>query len=174
MAASHTLSQMLGLQGSIYGQKLYLRQHDLMVRERAAEAVLEGVAAIRTLAVAYRAERIPASTREHPYPPAEAMTALRHIEDLAGRLSAAADAIRNLALPAEDYVWERLRSGSLQLELLAEADLRLITYGEALRDRARSLTLDTASVPTAIAAVDTADAELRSAVEGRRAMLAAG
>lgn len=174
MSAPQDLARLMGLEGSIYGQKLHLRQHDLMVRERAGSAVLAGAAALRGLAVRYRAERIPPSTRAQPYPPQDAMAVLRRLEQAQARLEALSDDIRNLTLPAEDLVWERMRSGSLQLELLAEVDLQLIGLADTLRDWAEGVDLATADAPSALDGLASAARGLRDALRRRADLLAIG
>lgn len=171
MTASQTLARLLGLGGSIYGQREHLHQHDLLVRERAAGAVLEAAAALRGLAVAYRRDRVPAPTRERPYAPPEALQTLNRLEEAVRATSALADAIRNLGMPSEDLVWERLRTGSLQLELLTEADLRLIALGEELRDAARDIPDGRAADAAALDGLAARRAALEQAVSQRRSLL---
>jgi hypothetical protein len=98
---------------------------------------------------------VPPSTRENPFPPAEAMAPLRQADRLGRDIDEMATAIRGLPLLPEDKVWDRVRRGGLD-DLLqfdwslvgdaqelasvvaAAADLSAVDSG-AVQDRLRGL-----------------------------------
>jgi hypothetical protein len=103
-----------GLLGSdVYTAKGRLRADDLLVRERVGKSLAEATARLRDLAADWRATRVPPSTTENPFPPAEAMAPLRQADRLGRDIDEMATAIRGLPLLPEDKVWDRLRRGGL-------------------------------------------------------------
>src|SRR5262249_37248444 len=115
------------LASDIYTAKGRLRADDLLVRERAARSLAEATARLRDLASQWRAERVPASTRENPFPSAEGMAPLRQADRLGGDIDGAGVAVRGLPLLPEDKVWDRVRRGGL--DELMQFDWALV--GEA-------------------------------------------
>jgi hypothetical protein len=115
------------LASDVYTTKGRLRADDLLVRERVARSLADSTARLRDLASQWRADRVPPSTRENPFPPAEVMTPLRQADKLGRDIDAAATAVRGLPLLPEDKVWARVRSGGL--DELMQFDWALV--GEA-------------------------------------------
>jgi hypothetical protein len=115
------------LASDIYTVKGRLRADDLLVRERVARSLADSTARLRDLASQWRADRVPPSTRENPFPPAELMAPLRQADRLGRDIDSAATAVRGLPLLPEDKVWDRVRRGGL--EELMQFDWALI--GEA-------------------------------------------
>lgn len=115
------------LASDVYTTKGRLRADDLLVRERVARSLAESAARLRDLASQWRSDRVPPSTRENPFPPAELMAPLRQADKLGRDIDAAATAVRGLPLLPEDRVWARVRSGGL--EELMQFDWGLV--GEA-------------------------------------------
>jgi hypothetical protein len=118
-----------GLLGSdVYSVKGRVRSDDLLVRERACHSLSDAVAQVKTLSSRWRAERVPPSTREQPFPPAEVMEPLRRADRLARAIEDVSTQIRGLPLLSQDKVWDRARSVGLQellqfdWTLVAEAD----------------------------------------------------
>jgi hypothetical protein len=101
------------LASDVYTVKGRLRADDLLVRERAARSLAEATARLRDLASQWRAERVPASTRENPFPPTEVMVPLRQADKLGRDVDTVATAVRGLPLLPEDKVWDRVRRGGL-------------------------------------------------------------
>jgi hypothetical protein len=117
-----------GLLGSdVYSAKGRLRADDLLVRERVGKSLAEATARLRELAADWRATRVPPSTRENPFPPAEVMVPLRQADRLGRDVDEMATTIRGLPLLPEDKVWDRVRRGGL--EDLLQFDWTLV--GEA-------------------------------------------
>jgi hypothetical protein len=139
------------LASDIYTAKGRLRADDLLVRERVARSLAEATARLRDLASQWRADRVPASTRENPFPPAEVMAPLRQADRLGREIDSAAVAVRGLPLLPEDKVWDRVRRGGL--DELMQFDWTLV--GEA--DELAALLSSAAD----LAAVDQPDVQQR-------------
>jgi hypothetical protein len=105
------------LASDVYSAKGRLRADDLLVRERVCRGLADATARLRELASQWRADRVPPSTRENPFPPAEVMAPLRQAERLGREIDEVATAVRGLPLLPEDKVWDRVRRGGLD-ELL--------------------------------------------------------
>jgi len=116
------------LASDVYTSKGRLRADDLLVRERVGRSLAEATARLRDLASRWRAERVPPSTRENPFPSPEAMAPLRQSDRLGKDIDSVATAVRGLPLLPEDKVWDRVRQGGLDellqfdWELVGEAD----------------------------------------------------
>jgi hypothetical protein len=157
-------NQLRSLLGSdVYTQKGRLRADDLLVRERACQSLGTAAARLRQLDSRWRAERVPPSTRENPFPPRELMEPIRRGDRLTRAIDDAATEIRGLPLLGNDKVWDRVRGIGLQ-ELL-QFDWTLVGEADALAD--------TVATAPELAAVDatTLDehlAKLRSVIADRR------
>jgi hypothetical protein len=117
------------LASDVYTEKGRVRSDDLLVRERACHSLSDAAAQVKTLSSRWRAERVPASTREQPFPPAEVMEPLRRADRLSRAIEDVSTQIRGLPLLSPDKVWDRVRSVGLQ-ELL-QFDWTLVAEAEA-------------------------------------------
>ena len=124
------------LASDVYTAKGRLRADDLLVRERAARSLAEASARLRALSEGWRAERVPPSTRENPFPPAEVMAPLRQAEALGREIETASTAVRGLPLLPEDKVWDRVRRGGL--DELMQFDWALVGEADELAARLAS------------------------------------
>src|ERR1700691_42695 len=115
------------LASDVYTAKGRLRADDLLIRERVAGSLGQASTRLRDLAASWRADRVPASSRENPFPPAEVMAPLRQADRLGRDVDDMATTIRGLTLLPEDKVWDRVRRGGL--EDLLQFDWTLV--GEA-------------------------------------------
>jgi hypothetical protein len=115
------------LAADVYTAKGRLRADDLLVRERTACSLAEATARLRDLASRWRADRVPPSTRDNPFPSAAVMVPLRQADTLGRDIDAVATAVRGLPLLPEDKVWDRVRRGGL--DELMQFDWALV--GEA-------------------------------------------
>jgi hypothetical protein len=118
------------LSSDVYTAKGRLRADDLLVRERVARSLAESTGCLRDLAGQWRADRVPPSTRENPFPSAEVMAPLRQAERLGRDIDNVATAVRGLPLLPEDKVWDRVRRGGLD-ELL-QFDWALVAEADSL------------------------------------------
>jgi hypothetical protein len=139
------------LASDVYSSKGRLRADDLLVRERVGRGLGESSTRLRELISAWRADRVPPSTREQPFPPAEVMEPIRKGERLCRAIEDAATAVRGLPVLNADRVWDRVRGVGLD---------ELMQFDWALVGESDGLATDLAEV----AELDAVDA---AAVEGR-------
>ncbi len=168
------LGHLLGL-GPIrlFDSAAQVRDHDLLVRAQAADRLSLSATLLRDLAARYRQERIPPATREQPFPPADRMANLRRLEERTGTLQDLSARVRSAELPAQDIVWQRLRSASLQYDLMLEADLALMEPCQNCAETARSLSLTQVEEPGGLQALDAAAEAAARALSARSALLSA-
>jgi hypothetical protein len=151
------------LASDVYSAKGMLRADDLLVRERVCRGLADATARLRELASQWRADRVPPSTRQNPFPPAEVMAPLRQAERLGREIDEVATVVRGLPLLPEDKVWDRVRRGGLD---------ELLQFDWALVGEADELAGMLASAAD-LAAVDAADVaqrmrRLRDVIADRR------
>jgi hypothetical protein len=115
------------LASDVYTSKGRLRADDLLIRERVTRSLADAAARLRDLASQWRATRVPPSTRDNPFPPAEVMAPLRQADTLVRDIETVATAVRGLPLLPEDKVWDRVRR--VGLDELLQFDWTLV--GEA-------------------------------------------
>jgi hypothetical protein len=118
------------LASDVYTDKGRLRSDDLLVRERVGHDLGGAAAAIRQLISQWRADRVPPSTREQPFPPAEVMEPIRRGERLVKSIEDASAAIRGLPLLNQDRVWDRVRR--VGLDELLQFDWTMVGEAEAM------------------------------------------
>lgn len=94
----------LGVDGTEHGR---LRAEDVATRERAAELLAAAAASLRAAAAAYQRTRLPAPSREQPFPTAESLRPPRAAEQLAGTLAEVASAIRAAPFPEPEMLAAR-------------------------------------------------------------------
>jgi hypothetical protein len=120
-----------GLLGSdVYTEKGRLRSDDLLVRERVRHGLGEATARLRELIGQWRADRVPPSTREQPFPPAEVMEPIRRAERLGRTIEDVSTSVGGLPLLAQDRVWDRVRK--VGLDELLQFDWTMVAESEAL------------------------------------------
>lgn len=118
------------LASDVYTEKGRLRADDLLVRERVGSGLGAAAARIRDLVRAWRLDRVPPSTREQPFPPAEAMEPIRRAERLIRDIDDTAVGVRGLPLLNQDRVWERVRG--VGLDELLQFDWTLVGEADGL------------------------------------------
>jgi hypothetical protein len=129
--ADSLADRMRGLLASdVYTEKGRLRADDLLVRERVGTALAAATARMRDLISAWRADRVPPSTREQPFPPAEVMEPIRRAERLVKAIDEATGRVRGLPLLNADRVWDRVRR--VGLDELMQFDWTLVGEADAL------------------------------------------
>jgi hypothetical protein len=120
----------------VYTDKGRLRSDDLLVRERVGRELGTAAAAIRSLISAWRADRVPPSTREQPFPPAALMEPIRRGERLVKSIEDVSVAVRGLPLLNQDKVWDRVRS--VGLDELMQFDWTLVGEAAAIASGAQA------------------------------------
>jgi hypothetical protein len=134
------------LASDVYTEKGRLRADDQLVRQRVARGLGEASARIRELISRWRADRVPPSTREQPFPPAEVMEPIRRAERLIRVIDDAAAVIRGLPVLNQDKVWDRVRR--VGLEDLLQFDWNMVGESDLLaRDLDLVAVLDELDVP---------------------------
>jgi len=134
------------LASDVYTQRGRLRSDDLLVRERVGRGLGAATARLRELISEWRAERVPPSTREQPFPPAEVMEPIRRAERLARAIDDAAATIRGLPVLSQDKVWDRVRN--VGLDELLQFDWTLVGESDALaRELADTTVVDEIDIP---------------------------
>jgi hypothetical protein len=134
------------LASDVYSQKGRLRADDLLVRERVGRGLGEATAHVRDLISRWRADRVPPSTREQPFPPPEAMEPIRRAERLIRAIDDTSATVRGLPLLNQDKVWDRVRR--MGLDELLQFDWTLVGESDALCEQIRSVAvLDGIDVP---------------------------
>ena len=157
-----------GLLGSdVYSEKGRLRSDDLLVRERACHSLSDASAQVKKLSSRWRAERVPPSTRERPFPPAEVMEPLRQAERHARAIEDVSTEIRGLPLLSQDKVWDRVRG--LGLQELLQFDWTMVGEADAVAEvltRAADLAgIDAAALDEHLARLKTVIADRRRYIQ---------
>ncbi|HTZ94745.1 MAG TPA: hypothetical protein VMB74_20305 [Streptosporangiaceae bacterium] len=130
----------------VYTDKGRLRSDDLLVRERVGRELGTAAAAIRNLISAWRADRVPPSTRDQPFPPAEVMEPIRRAERLVKSIEDVSVAVRGLPLLNQDKVWDRVRH--IGLDELMQFDWTLVGEAAAIASAAQAAAaLDALDIP---------------------------
>jgi hypothetical protein len=122
------LRRLLG--SDVYTVKGRLRADDLLVRERVRRGLAEASTRLRELAGEWRADRVPPSTREQPFPPAEVMEPIRRAERLGRTIEDVSTAVGGLPVLSQDRVWDRVRK--VGLDELLQFDWTMVGESDAL------------------------------------------
>lgn len=129
------------LASDVYTEKGRLRSDDLLIRERVGHGLGASCGRLRELISVWRQDRVPPSTRENPFPPAEVMEPIRKAERLVKAVEDAAAAVRGLPLLNADRVWDRVRH--VGLDELMQFDWTLVGEADGLvADLANACALD--------------------------------
>jgi hypothetical protein len=120
----------------LYTERGRLRSDDLLVRERVGRELGTAAAAIRNLVSAWRADRVPPSTREQPFPPAAVMEPIRRADRLVKSIEDVSAAVRGLPLLNQDKVWDRVRNAGL--DELMQFDWTLVGEAAAIASAAQA------------------------------------
>jgi hypothetical protein len=118
------------LASDVYSAKGRLRSDDLLVRERVGRGLGEATARLRVLISQWRADRVPPSTREQPFPPAAVMEPIRQAERLVRSIDDLSVTVRGLPVLNQDKVWDRVRQ--VGLDELLQFDWTLVGESDAL------------------------------------------
>jgi len=118
------------LASDVYSEKGRLRSDDQLIRQRVNRGLTEATAKIRELVSGWRRDRVPPSTREQPFPPAEVMEPIRRAERLIRTIDDAASLVKGLPVLNQDKVWDRVRR--IGLEDLLQFDWTLVGESDEL------------------------------------------
>jgi hypothetical protein len=118
------------LASDVYTSKGRLRSDDLLVRQRVGRGLGAAAARLKQLISEWRADRVPASTRDQPFPPAQVMAPIRRAERLIRAIEDTSTLVGGLPLLSQDKVWDRVRK--LGLDELLQFDWTLVGESDAL------------------------------------------
>jgi hypothetical protein len=118
------------LASDVYSEKGRLRSDDQLIRQRVGRGLGEATARIRELIARWRADRVPPSTREQPFPPAEVMEPIRRAERLIRSIDDVAAVVKGLPVLNQDKVWDRVRR--VGLDDLLQFDWTLVGESDVL------------------------------------------
>ncbi|QYE32947.1 hypothetical protein KZX46_02000 (plasmid) [Polymorphobacter sp. PAMC 29334] len=118
---------------NFYRRENQLRADDQLVRSYASDLLAQARKSVEVAEAAYRRLRLPAPTRAHPLPDAEAVTGAQTLERLSRSIGALEGQIRHQPVPENDRMSQRYRSEAETLELLGEIDKLLIGQADLLR-----------------------------------------
>lgn len=118
------------LASDVYTDKGRLRSDDQLVRQRVTRGLAEAGARLRELISQWRTDRVPPSTREQPFPPAEVMEPIRRAERLIRSIDDVSALVKGLPVLNQDKVWDRVRR--VGLEDLLQFDWTLVGESDVL------------------------------------------
>jgi hypothetical protein len=118
------------LASDVYTEKGRLRSDDQLVRQRVCHGLGEASTKLKQLISDWRTDRVPPSTREQPFPPAEVMEPIRRAERLLRSMTDLSTLINGLPLINQDRVWNRVRH--VGLDELLQFDWTLVGEADAL------------------------------------------
>lgn len=118
------------LASDVYSEKGRLRADDLLIRQRICHGLGDASATLKRLISEWRADRVPPSTREQPFPPPEAMAPIRSAERLMRAIEDTSTLVSGLSLVSQDKVWDRVRK--VGLDELLQFDWTLVGESDAL------------------------------------------
>jgi len=151
------------LAADVYSERGRMRSDDLLIRQRVDHGLGAACERLRELAARWRTDRVPASTRENPFPPAEVMEPLRKADRLVRDLGDIAMVVRGLPLLNPDKTWNRVRA--VELTELVQFDWAMVCEADALAaEVCEALTLDMVKFPL----VDARISRIRQVVGDRR------
>ncbi len=161
---------MSGFGYNFYDARNVARSNDQIVRERTGAVLGETARALGNFERKFRDRFAPPASREHPYPPAEAMRRLRAIDAARKHCEALISTVTSAETPATDLIWARIRSERATLSALVAFDVDLTARADRARAAADALPLETFD-DTSLAPIERELDDLDRAFERRRAML---
>jgi hypothetical protein len=134
------------LSSDVYTEKGRLRSDDLLIRQRVIRGFNEASTKLKQLISEWRTDRVPPSTRDQPFPPAEVMEPIRRAERLLRSLEDTSTTVNGLPVLSQDRVWDRVRK--VGLDELLQFDWTLVGESDALGTAAAEWTaLDEIAIP---------------------------
>jgi hypothetical protein len=118
------------LASDVYTQKGRLRSDDLLIRQRVCHGLGDTTTRLKQLISEWRTDRVPPSTREQPFPPAEVMEPIRRAERLIRAIDDVSTLVNGQPLLSQDRVWDRVRR--VGLDELLQFDWTLVGEADAL------------------------------------------
>ncbi|HWE60387.1 MAG TPA: hypothetical protein VHB98_01625 [Chloroflexota bacterium] len=173
---TNPLRQQLDLLLTGYGYNFYnakntMRADDLLVRQKAADALGQAAATLAALQEAYQRRYAPPGTREQPFPPPECLEHLREIGYARERILTLAGDIRGMPVPTQDRTWWRYRGERALLGSLLEYDRALVGQSEQLAQQVQLLTANAWHSGEPYSVLEAQIAQLAMVIRDRRRLL---
>ena len=111
---------------NFYRKENQLRADDLLIRGKISEDLGKARGSLGALESAYRREHLPAPTREHPFPSAEAIRVAKLFTQAGQKFEAFETKVRTASVPEMDRIHQRHLQERATLEALTEIDLKLV------------------------------------------------
>ncbi|GGA39296.1 hypothetical protein GCM10010981_30690 [Dyella nitratireducens] len=119
---------------NFYRHENQLRADDLLIRSRISDWLGESRAHVAALESTYRRKYLPAPTREHPFPDANAVSQAQALQRIQRDLESMETVIRTAPVPEMDRIHQRHRNEGETLEALVSVDSALVLHVKNLRD----------------------------------------
>lgn len=156
---------------NFYNAKNAMRADDLLVRQKAAEALGEAAGALTAVQAEYQRRYVPPSTREQPFPPPECLERLRELSQARERILTLAGDIRGMPVPTQDRTWWRLRGERALLASLLQYDRALVGQAEQLGQQVRAVTANAWQSGEVYGVLDAQIEQLAAVIRERRRLL---
>ena len=131
---------------NFYRKENQLRSDDLLIRGKVSDLLGEARSHLLTLETAFRKDRLPPPSREHPFPDPAALHTVQSLQSLVKDIEQVEVRIRTAAVPEMDRVNQRHRIERGTLENLAAIDLELVNAVLTFQQSVLSLTDGPAAV----------------------------
>lgn len=118
---------------NFYREENQLRADDQKVRTLVCELLARAQKSVSAAEGNFRRERIPAPTRDNPFPPPEIMADARRLEALCKAIGGVEGQVRHAPVPENDRMTQRYREEGATLIALVEKDTLLVGQAETLR-----------------------------------------
>lgn len=112
---------------NFYRAENQVRADDLLVRNKVSDLLGQARSHLARLEAEYRRGHLPAPTREHPFPDAQAVAAARALGQAQRDIESVEVAIRSAPVPEMDRITQRHRNELDTLQRLRDIDLQLVS-----------------------------------------------
>jgi hypothetical protein len=143
-----------------------LRADDQRIRRMAGELLQRARKAVGEAESRWRRDMIPPPSREHPFPPAEALAGARRLEALTTAISALDARVTHLPVPGTDKTNARYRDEAETLKALCASDVDVVEAAQAL-----CTTIDAGPVLDNADAIEAAIGTIEARISARQTLL---
>ncbi|BFI96861.1 MAG: hypothetical protein RSP_23710 [Rhodanobacter sp.] len=137
---------------NFYRKENQLRADDLLIRGKVSEMLAAMRAHLASLERDWRRERLPAPTREHPFPDSAAVATAQALQRAQQGIEALETKVRTAPVPEMDRVTQRHVNERDALERLAAVDGELVMAAKSAFDASTAL-LDPAAAAGELSAI---------------------
>lgn len=118
---------------TFYREENQLRADDQKVRTLVCELLAGAHKAVSAAEGTFRRERIPAPTRETPFPPFHIVADAKQLEEIGKAIGTIEGQVRHAPVPENDRMTQRYRQEAATLLALVEQDKLLVGRAQMLR-----------------------------------------